>query len=202
MSQGASNLTEKIYVASELGVALRQCEVISGLILHCLDLKKLSEQNLYEVNPVSHPFSIALSQDCDLDQAPRTWQGQDPAALRIPNILFCEAHLAAEKEEDVRTGRNTELHSRLLKEIQKNKVERFHFLQKVLSGDDALGEGIGELIIDFKRYFTVPAGEVYFQLERGAKRRCRLVSPYRDHLSSRFSNFLSRIALPSDHQSD
>jgi hypothetical protein len=68
---------------------------------------------------------------------------------------------------------------------------------------DRLQEGLPELAIDFKRYFTVPTDEVYRRIELGeARRRCLLISPYLEHLSSRYAYFLSRIALPVDHASE
>jgi hypothetical protein len=40
--------------------------------------------------------------------------------------------------------------------------------------------------MDFKRYFSLPTEEVYYRIDSEAKRRCRLVSPYAEHLSTRF----------------
>lgn len=65
------------------------------------------------------------------------------------------------------------------------------------------GEGAPELVIDFKRYFTLPTGELYRWIALGeTRRRCRLRSPYMEHLSSRFAYFLSRVALPEDYRSE
>jgi hypothetical protein len=66
-----------------------------------------------------------------------------------------------------------------------------------------LNEGLSELAIDFKKYFTLPIEELYRRIEIGeAQRRCVLVSPYMEHVCNRFSYFLSRIALPFDHASE
>jgi hypothetical protein len=35
--------------------------------------------------------------------------------------------------------------------VRQNKDERYHFLQRIESGEDARGEGLAELSIDFKR---------------------------------------------------
>lgn len=114
----------------------------------------------------------------------------------IPSVLFCEVITA----EQLR-GR-ADMKSNIWQRIRQNKDERYQFLEKVLSKDDLLGEGLPELGIDFKRYFTIPTDEVYFRLKTDAKRRCRLVSPYLEHLSSRFYYFQNRIALPADHRSE
>jgi len=89
------------------------------------------------------------------------------------------------------------------RDISKNKDVRYQFLQKVDISDDVLGQGLPELCIDFKKFFTIPTDEVYRRLEiREATRRSVLVSPYLEHLSSRFANYLCRVALPLDHASE
>lgn len=63
--------------------------------------------------------------------------------------------------------------------------------------------GLPELGIDFKKIFTIPTDEIYQRIALGqVKRRAVLVSPYLEHLSSRFAYFLSRIALPQEHLSE
>jgi len=59
-----------------------------------------------------------------------------------------------------------------------------------------------ELGIDFKRYFTLPTAEVYYQIQRQAARRCCLRSPYLEHLSTRFHAYQQRLALPEDRVLD
>jgi hypothetical protein len=133
-----------------------------------------------------------ISQDCDLDwdfHGRRTDGGK-----LIPNVLLCEA--------DTATGlRNqAEMNGGIWKNIPQNKNERYHFLQAIKSTEDALGAGITELAIDFKRYFTLPTDELYVRLQRQETRRhCRLVSPYLEHFSTRFGYFQFRIALPENH---
>jgi hypothetical protein len=94
------------------------------------------------------------------------------------------------------------INSTLWKPIKNNKDERYHFLEKVSSEVDVLEKGLPELAIDFKRYFTIPTEEVYVRLEFDAACRCRLVSPYLEHLSGRFYAFQSRVALPRDPLSE
>jgi hypothetical protein len=69
--------------------------------------------------------------------------------------------------------------------------------------EDVMGEGLPELGIDFKRYFTISAAEVYIRLDSNEiQRRCRLVSPYLEHFSTRFAYYQFRVALPADHYSE
>src|SRR6185312_5761394 len=81
-----------------------------------------------------------------------------------------------------------------------NKDERYHFLQNIRQCEDAAGQGISALGIDFKRYLTIATDELYRRVELGeCQRRARLQTPYAEHLSARFCYYQSRVALPRDH---
>jgi hypothetical protein len=88
--------------------------------------------------------------------------------------------------------------------VTRNKDDRRHFLERVPSNTDHLSEGIPPLVVDFKRYFTIPHRELIRQcgIGHGARRRCRLEAPYREHFQSRLSYYLQRVMLPLDHQKD
>ena len=67
---------------------------------------------------------------------------------------------------------------------------------------DQRGEGLPELGMEFKRYFSLPTAEVYHRIQIGqAKRRCFLLSPYLEHFCTRFHYFNNRIALPEEYES-
>lgn len=54
---------------------------------------------------------------------------------------------------------------------------------------------IPELVIDFKHYYTIPTEEMY---EAYKENYLASVEPlYREDLSQRFANYLSRIGLPT-----
>lgn len=186
-----------IYVASPPTGELRQGEIISNLVQARLDITTVDATSEPKVERITHPYAIIVSQDCDLFQDYRARNGgaAKPDKL-LPSILFCEVDTAdALIGTTIRSAREREL-------FGKNKVERFHFLQKVAPDADALREGLPELGIDFKRYFSIPTDEVYKRLEFEARRRCFMNSPYFEHLSDRFSYFQQRVALPEDHQSE
>jgi hypothetical protein len=188
----------RIYSATPTGVAscLRQGEIISDLDQFRLDLETIGTGSL-SVSPYRHPLALVLTQDCDLEQDFKANAAVNAPDKVVPSVFFCEVSSATE----VRGA--AWINSTLWKPIPLNKNERYHFLQKVDASCDAQQIGLVELVIDFKRYFTIPTREVYRRIERGeAKRRCVLVSPYLEHLTSRFAYFLSRVALPSDHASD
>ena len=141
-----------------------------------------------------------VSQDCDLDWDYNARQGEAEEHKLIPNVLFCEVSTA----EALRgRGYKAGINSKTWNDIQNNKNERYHFLQAVKSDEDTIRKGLPELGIDFKRYFTIPAEEVYYRLKsKEVKRHCRLISPYLEHFSTRFAYYQFRIALPADHYSE
>jgi hypothetical protein len=189
-----------IYIPS-LDGALRQGEILTGIVQVRLAVATLGTDQK-EIEEVVHPYAIVLSQDCDLDW---DWRGRtqpvNPGEIPgqsqqklLPSILFGEMTTA----EALRVLVNSTIWGR----IRLNKDERYQFLQAVSREDDVLGEGLPELGMDFKRYFTVPTDEVYGRLQGGeARRRCRFKSPYLEHLSTRFCYYQFRVALPQDHES-
>lgn len=182
-----------IYEPSNLHGPLRQGEILCDLVQLRLNLETISsvEKQLLEVH---HPYAIIVSQDCDLDWDYKTRTGQT-TNKQVPAILFCEVTTA-----QILRGSTQ---SDIWKRIKINKDERYQFLQKVETHEDVLQHGLPELGIDFKRYFTLPADEVYSRISiNEAKRRCRLISPYLEHFSTRFAYYQFRVALPSDHQSE
>lgn len=186
-----------------LNVALRQGEILSNLKQFKLNIESLRfGKPLAE--PIIHPFAVIVTQDCDCEQDFKKRQANDLVSDKIiPSILFCEVVVAGQlKDRDV--GKESkDINSKVWGQVKINKHERYHFLESVPAELDTLGEGLPELAFDFKRYFTIPTDEVYYRLEiEEAKRRCRLISPYLEHLISRFNYFQSRIALPQDHMSE
>jgi hypothetical protein len=188
-----------IYACSGEG-ALRQGEMVTGLVqvrlaINTVGADKEDVQWIEEF----HPFAVVLSQDCDLDQDWKVRQSavDDPKAAQrqLPSVLFAQVHDAEELKGRVGA-------SDLWKRVKQNKDERYHFLEAVSPNQDALADGLPELGIDFKRYFTIPTDELYRRIEKGTHRRCRLVSPYLEHLSTRFCYYQFRVALPSDHKSN
>lgn len=182
--------------ASGSGTSLRQGEIVSNVIRMQLDSKFLGTETL-RVDEVKHDYAIVLTQDCDLEQDFKARQGINKPDKLIPNIFFC--HVATAQQLRGTGGITTDIWKR----ISQNKDERYHFLQKADAALDALSQELPELGIDFKHYFTIPTDEIYKRIEIGeAKRRCVLVSPYLEHLSSRFAYFISRVALPEPHFSE
>jgi hypothetical protein len=176
----------RIYSCEEMSRELRQAEIISDLVHYVYDpAADIIEQTAYD-------YAVILSQDCDLLQDyNKTAAGQagDLNGVIVYGATSAAGLLAGAGGRDIR-GR-----------IIKNKDERYHLLQKVESGDDTAGTGLPSLIIDFKKLFTMPAQEIYRQCAAGggAHRRCRLETPYKEHLQSRAAFYFSRIGIPEQH---
>lgn len=191
-----------IYTASVASGALRQGEIISNLIQSYVTVESLSTDGKITLEK-EHEFAIVVTQDCDLDWDFRARNSISPVgeqgaseSRQIPNILFCEVHTAVTLRS--RQGMSRQFWDR----IKINKDERYQFFQAVAPEYDLLGEGLPKLGIDFKRYFTIPTDELYTRLSLDSQRRCCILSPYLEHFTTRFSHYLSRIALPSEHFSE
>jgi hypothetical protein len=187
--------------APDAKAPLQQGEILTDVVQFRLNVASLGTASALGA-PFRHPFSVVLTQDCDLEQDHRIrFPAVQASDKLIPGVLFCEAVPAEELYAPIiaTQGRKSKAWDR----IQQNNDIRYHFLQKVEPGSDRLNEGLPELALDFKRYFTLPTEEIYRRIELGeARRRCVLISPYLEHLSSRFAYYLSRVALPEDHASE
>jgi hypothetical protein len=177
-----------MYTPSPESGPLRQSEILSNIVQHVLTLESVGTDQP-QVILRNHPLAIVASQDCDLDQDFTARNIGKPPAL--PSILFFEVTPAMKLAQSL-------VGSDLRRRLVTNKEERYQVLQQISKEQDAQGEGLVSLGIDFKRYFTVPTEEVYKQLVT-AKRRCFLTSPYAEHFSIRAILFQCRIALPVDH---
>jgi hypothetical protein len=178
---------------------LRQGEILSGVTQIKVDPATLGTDEL-GFTAVTHPFAVVLSQDCDLEQDHfvRFPVAQSSDKL-IRSVLLCEVATAQELFGAVKSKGGPKAWER----VRQNNDLRYHFLQKVEVGADRLNDGLPELAIDFKQYFTLPTDELYRRIDlREAIRRCVLASPYLEHLCRRFTDYLSRVALPLGHASE
>lgn len=185
--------TGLIYIPSDLDGLLRQGEILSHLIQMVQSLDTVGSGTSPVVDTITHPFVVALTQDCDLDWDFKARRGATSEHKLIPNILFCEM-----TSVETLSGRS-DIKSDIWRRITANKDERYQVLSAVPPGDDAAREGTPALAIDFKRYFTIRTDDLYYQLQSGIRRRSILRSPFREHLCSRFFYYQARIALPSEH---
>jgi hypothetical protein len=78
-------------------------------------------------------------------------------------------------------------------QIRRHQVYGWYFLPQ--SGSPALPESIADL----RHLQMVPLAIPNQLIERG-KRRCRLETPYREHLGQHFANTYARIGLPEPYE--
>ena len=190
-------LAPDVYAASAENGPLRQGEILSGVVQFQLDVTGLkvipSKGEAAPLSGIEHPLLIIVSQDCDLDWDHKARCEGKLGNKELPNVFFCEV-VDARQLPVPEPG--------FWKKIKTNKEERYHFLQQVPRECDALKEGLPEMAMDFKRCFSIPTPEIYFQLLGNDKRRCRLVSPYLEHFSQRVGHFHSRVGLQAEHFSE
>lgn len=186
-----------IYIVSGTTGPLRQGEILTDVIQRRRSFRSLSLATP-EIDEIRHPYSIVVTQDCDLEQDHTARTGttpqKNPNDKLIPNLLLVQAVTVVELIAGLPKGKD------ILRRVVQNKDERYHVFEKVVPTQDALGQGLPALGADFKRYFTVPTDELYAQLGSGARRRTQLNSTYLEHFGQRFAAYLSRVALPKEHQ--
>lgn len=183
--------------APDAASPLRQGEILTNVVQAVVDAATIQDESP-KILRIIHPYAVILAQDCDLDQDFRVRSHATPSDKLFPTILLGEVSTAEELFGIIR-----QTNKKLWDRIQINKDERYHFLEKVEPGSDRLNDGLPELAIDFKRYFTIRTDEIYHRIGIGeVQRRTVLLSPYLEQLSARFAYYLSRIALPEDHVSE
>jgi hypothetical protein len=184
-----------VYRPSDTHGPLRQAEVLSDVFQYRRSFLSLRAKT-HELEEIQHPYAIVMSPDCDLEQDFGSRMGKIKADKTISDILLLQAITVDELRATTPAGKD------IWKRIRQNKDDRYHVIESADPQEDAIGAGLPALGIDFKRYFTVPLDELYEQCANQTKRRCFLDSPYSEHLNRRFSDFLSRVALPREHRVD
>jgi hypothetical protein len=176
-----------VYTSGGIGRELRQGEIITNVAQYTYDPVTGRARELY------HAYVLVAAQDCDLLQDYDDHNKGGQAYLN--EILIYEV----EGADEFRVARSVA--SKDWRLITQNRDDRYHYLEEAPSDLDLVGIGLPSLIIDFKRYFSISPKELYRQadLAHGARRRCRLEAPYREHLQTRAAFYLQRVMLPLSH---
>lgn len=184
-----------IYQPAPNNSALQQGDILTGVIQWLVI--ELDSDGVPTVDKQPHPYVVVLSQSCDLewDKQERN-KGNTSSDKCLPSILLAPAFPAA----TIRTRKGDgQINSEKWARIRHNNEERFHFFELIPPGEDADGVGLPELVVDFKKYFSVSVPDLYSQLESSARHRVRLISPYLEHIATRFFYFQARVATPRPH---
>lgn len=179
-------------------VARSENRICQGDILEDFKHRFIYYQNEEKaIIEITLPYAIVLSQDCDLEQ---DYNQRNPPKGIVPqnndkflqSVLICPGYIA----ESFRTGEHLKKIGLTMQSwnkeqwnyIKKNQNQRFHFFES------DPGMGMPNIVIDFKQYYTIPRDEIYtiYKLQYKVS-----VAPiFREDISLRFANYLSRIGLP------
>ena len=153
----------------------------------------------FELTIYEFPYVLVLTQDCDLEQNKNdrskareldTTELKDNDKHLISIIvvplynsehLFSGEHLS---QLDIKAQKHN---SDLRKPIKNNQNPRYHYIE---FSDDVV---VPNSVIDFKHYYSV---SLEWLESHSANRICGINPIYRELISQRFSNYLSRIGLP------
>jgi hypothetical protein len=198
IQQSVANVV--VYAPSLKNGPFRQGEILSNVFQYRA-FEPTSAEGAF-IQPLQYELAIVVSHDCDLDQdftlRAKIAEGSADYAAHKDNLLLSILLCPVSPEQAITDAIRSQ--GRTVRDrFRQNKEERYQFLRALDPEFDALHTGLSAMGIDFRRYFTLFTDELYGQLQTGCQRRCRLVSPYLEHLSRRFTNHLSRVGLPLDH---
>lgn len=156
------------------------------------------------------PYAVVLSQDCDVDldhkmrlkekELLKTFNFEEHSdRFRsihdkfLPTILVCPAYRA----DDFFAGNHIKgLYMKSNNKPEADKIKnnkemsRYHYLPQDTN------MGVTDLVLDFKHFFTIPTDILYEQ--RKDSYLITINELFRESLSQRFANYLSRFGLPFD----
>lgn len=189
-------------------VKFRKQRLCQGDILQNINFTMRLNGLSDEEDKIQIPYAVVMSQDCDVDLDYKK-RNEEKELLKtfnfdehsdkfrpvhdkfLPTILVCPAYGA----DDFFAGNHIKgwyMKSNGVKEVEKiknnNEMNRYHYLPQDTS------MGVTDLVIDFKHFFTIPTDIAYKQ-----RKESYLVSIselFREGLSQRFANYLSRFGLP------
>jgi hypothetical protein len=119
---------------------------------------------------------IVLTQSCDLDNQ------------KAPLVAVCPVDsLTAYEQIDPRLAQKGEW-----EKVRQGRVEGLH----LLASPSEPSNNRASLVVDFRQIYSLPVG--YLQVLAGnLGPRCRLQSPFLEHLSQAFARFFMRVGLPA-----
>jgi len=152
----------------------------------------------FELTLFKFPYAIVLTQECDLNSNSKERLNINNETEIIKHDKYLVSLLCAPlyNAEHLFSGNHlsklnieTENKNSVQKKyIKSNRDPRYHYIEF----EDQVG--IVPLVIDFKHYFTVSL--INLENNIANNRVCSLKPIFRESVTQRFSNFLSRIGLP------
>ena len=155
-----------------------------------------------DISIIRYPHVIIMSQECDLTQDYDERYSTEDKKKSNDKLLHGIIVAPMYNYEHFREGKHysnlgytmctdfinqNKTPSRMLKQ---NNNPRYHFMEF----DSSIP--IVDSVVDFKHFFTVDISSLYKYKKE--KYVCSLDALFRERLSQRFANYLSRIGLPTD----
>jgi hypothetical protein len=184
-------------------VATRVARVSQGDIVRDVEyIENVTEEDgVLEVSKIVFPLAIVLTQDCDLESEARARrlnaQVRGDTANAGDKTLLSVLMAPLYNVQHVYTGEHLVSLGVAAQPVPKgsagdflktNQRERYHYLE---FSDGVL---IVPQVIDFKHYFSVTLKKLEDFRLRGFV--CSVSPLFREQISQRFANYLSRIGLP------
>jgi hypothetical protein len=143
-----------------------------------------SNQDADELN---FQYAVILSQDCDLERDYIERNKKESNDKYLKTILICPAYPSSKFFEGAHiTGWTMKIPSK--KQVSNNNLSRYHFLKEDMELK------IPESVIDFKHFVTAPR-DILYDL-KDSSYLGTINELFRENLSQRFANYLSRIGVP------
>lgn len=164
--------------------------------------KTHEESEYVDITEFEFPYSIVLSQSCDISAMSKMINSGGKTLKFMPSVLVAPIY----DKDTLKSGEFlTEVIKAVPFEMQKESLFNSGAFN-VIKNDDHLRFHVLSLdnpgliqfdtpMIDFKHYFTV--SPEYLQSIRN-KRICHLEQLFCEQITLRFSNYLSRVAIPSE----
>jgi hypothetical protein len=180
------------YCISDPSRELRQGEIITQLKYHTV-LENQKDVQKLDLYTEEFSYAIILSPECDLLQ---DFKSNHSSVEKCLNVLFLPM-----EEADVARKR-WKKNSAEWRPMAANQWSQFYYLSGLSAEFDALGQSLPNLLVDFKRYFTLPSVEIYRQCRQSgtakASRRCRLNDMWREDFRHRALSYMGRIGVPDE----
>jgi hypothetical protein len=177
----------------------KQSRIHQGDIIKNVDYIEnvIEKSGNIEISKIRFPLVFVLTQDCDLAQDYKFRHGSGDKSNH-DKFMFSVLVAPIYNADHLFEGKHLELLDQSMLPIKKNKTPgnfirnnenpRYHYLEF----PDKIP--IVPSIIDFKHYFSVNVD--YLKHKKKNDFVCKVSEIYREQITLRFSNFLSRIGLP------
>jgi len=157
----------------------------------------IEKRGVIEISKIVFPFTVVLTQDCDLNQDYTVRWARNGVSNHDKKIISVIVAPLYNVEHVYRGEHLSELGMTMAeikkgktpgKTLRQNQTPRYHYIEF------SANVPIVSSVIDFKHYFTVNVE--YLKKHKKANFICQIGPLYREDVSQRFSSYLSRIGLP------